>query len=64
MEESCCWLYCVTSAQEGVFHDAALSQYHVIPDRDGFHWIHKQDTVMDFQGDYIDNTGTGDSMSD
>ena len=59
-----CWLYCVTSAQEGVFHDASLGQYHVTPDRNGFHWIHKQDTIMDFRGDYIDNTGTPDCLTD
>lgn len=42
--------------QEGVLWDG-LQQFHIMPDHDAVHRIYKQERVMDFRGDYIENTG-------
>ncbi|PVD31748.1 hypothetical protein C0Q70_07166 [Pomacea canaliculata] len=41
--------------QEGVLWDG-LQQFHIMPDHDAVHRIYKQERVMDFRGDYIENT--------
>ena len=42
--------------QEGLFHDSVFNQRHVISNpKNGYHWVKRQDTVVDYQGDYVES---------